>query len=319
MATPADKIEKRLAELKKEIPKRGLERHPVVLKNITDLPLELQSPATTTISTGETLQTIIAFPAQIHHGWHYVPKQALLFIPSGVIHIMASIWPDHEPRVTRVNSRELFYIKITLMLLYGSLEIIALGDDLPTHLHMEFNTVAWAYLSVPLRQLLGATNPSNGAPVDEYNFSPTVQQAVQELPLKFFNGLYIYGILPGEKLEALVFQPGTWSVWKRWLLFFRKPIIANTLLLITSNFIVGIQEELGVEYGWIITYTPRGNIERMQNQLRGNWNELTVLLKQGKQTAECKFLLKGEVTEAWRKLWIQHIGQWHELPEEGEK
>jgi hypothetical protein len=319
MVTPADKIEKRLAELKKEIPKRGLERHPAVLKNIADLPLELQSPAITTISTGETIQTIIAFPPQIHHGWRYVPKQALLFIPSGVIHSMASIWPDHEPRVTRVNSRDLLNIKVTLMLLYGSLEIIARGDDSPTHLLMEFNTVAWAYLSLPLRQLLKATSTSPGAPVDENDNSPSVQQAVQKLPLKFFNGLNIHGILPGEKLEALVFQPGTWSVWKRWLLLFRKPIIANTLLSITSNFMVVIQEELGVEYGWIITYTPRGNIERMQNHLRGNCNELTVLLKQGKQTAECKFLLKGEAAEAWRKLWIQHIGRWHELPEEGEK
>jgi len=41
----------------------------------------------------------------------------------------------------------------------------------------------------------------------------------------------IYGLLPGEELEELVFQAGTW---KRWMYFLQRPISADILLSLTS-------------------------------------------------------------------------------------
>ena len=306
-------LEKRLAQLKQEVPTRGFERHPSVLNTVSDLPTELQSPAVTTLATSEAMQTIIAFPPQIHRGWHYVPKQALLFAPTDVIHLLASIWPDQEPQVTYLKGYGLMYMKVTLLLLYGFLEIVAQGYSSPTRLGMEFNTVAWDRLSPPLRQLLQATKATPGAPTDKTTYSPTAQHALEKLPLKFSNGVKIYGLLPGEELEELVFQPGTW---KRWLLVFRRPISANTLLLLTSNYVVVIQEELEVAQGWIVSYVPRNSIIGMQNRPRSLWNELTVQLKRGDQTAEYKLLLKNEAAQCWRVRWIQHGGQWQDLPGE---
>jgi hypothetical protein len=265
-----------------------------------------------TLAASQAIQSIIAFPPQIHRGWHYVPKQALLFTPTDVIHLLASIWPDQEPQVTHVKGCGLMYLKATLLLLYGFLEVVAQGDGSPTRLGMEFNTVAWNYLSSRLRQLLQATKTVPGAPTDKTTYSPTAQQALEKLPLKFLNGVKIYGLLPGEELEELVFQPG---IWKRWLLLFRRNILANTLLLLTSNYVVVIQEELEVAQGWIISYIPKNNIIGMQNQPRSLWNELTVQLQRGDQTAEYKLLLKNEAAQAWRVLWIQHGGQWQDLPE----
>jgi len=159
------------------------------------------------------------------------------------------------------------------VLLYGFLEIVGQGPSSLTRLSVEFNTVAWEYLSLPLRQLLRATKATPGGPADETTYyAPSAQQAVEKLPLKFSNGLQIYGLLPGEGLKDLVFQPGTWQ---RWLFLFRRPILANTLLLLTSNYVVVIQEELGVAQGWIISYIPRHNIVSMQNRPCDLWNELT--------------------------------------------
>ena len=142
--TPS-KIEedKRLSQLKKLVPMRGFERHPLVLGNVAELPAELQSPTVSTLATKETIQSIIAFPPQIQRGWHYVPKQALLFTPTDVIHILASIWPEQEPTIAYLRVSGLMYVKVTLILLYGFLEIVAQGTTSPTRLGVEYNTVAW--------------------------------------------------------------------------------------------------------------------------------------------------------------------------------
>lgn len=307
-------LEKRLARLKQEVPTRGLERYPSILKNVSDLPAELQSPAVVSLAASETIRTIIAFPPQIQRGWHYVPRQALLFTPIEVIHLQASIWPGQEPQTTYLKGSGLMYMKVTLLLLYGFLEIVAQGRPVPTRLGVEFNTVAWDLLSPPLRQLLQATKAPPGAPTDATSYAAAAQPALEKLPLKFSNGVKIYGLLPGEELQDLVFQPGTW---KRWSLFFRRPILANTLILLTSNYVVVIQEELEVAQGWIIAYIPRSNIAGMQSQPHDLWNELTVRLKRDEQTADYKLLLKDEAVQAWRERWIRSGGQWQDLPGEG--
>jgi hypothetical protein len=311
MTAPADDLEKRLTELKKEVPTRGFERHPLILKNIGDLAPELQSPAATALAAREPIRPIIAFPPQIHRGWHYVSKQALLFTPTEVFHLLASIWPDQGPEVTSIKGSDLLYMNVTLILLYGFLEIIAHGCNSPTRLSVEFNTVAWYQLSAPLRQLLQAAKPVPAASTDKTSYSPAAERAFEKLPLKFSNGLQIYGLLPGEELEDLVFQPGTWK--PRWLLF-RQPITANTLLMLTTNYVVVIREELGVSQGWIITYIPRTSILGIQNRPHSLWNELTIQLKRGDQTAKNKLLLENGATQDWRVKWIQCGYRWEDIP-----
>ncbi|HET9914711.1 MAG TPA: hypothetical protein VFQ13_22650, partial [Anaerolineales bacterium] len=160
MTTSAD-IEKRLAELKREVPRRGFDRHASLLKNISELPIELQSPAVTALASRETIQTIVMFPQQIQRGWEYVPKQALLFTTTGVTHLLASIWQDQEPQVTSVNGGNLLYMKVKLILLYGCLELVTQGEGAPVRLLTEFNTVDWHHLWAPLQRLLQATQPAS--------------------------------------------------------------------------------------------------------------------------------------------------------------
>jgi hypothetical protein len=211
MASPIDSREKRLAELKKELNKRGFDRHASVLRHISKLPFELQSPAVSELATCEAIQSIVAFPPQIQRGWHYVPKQALLFTDTGVTQLLASIWPDQEPQVTSLKGGDLMYMKITLLLLYGFLEIVAQGANSPIRLGMEFNAVAWYCLSLPLRQLLRATKTASALLVNQAHHSLAVESSIEKLPLKFSNGVKIYGLLPSEDLEELVFQAGAWK------------------------------------------------------------------------------------------------------------
>jgi hypothetical protein len=311
MAHPISAQEKRLAELKKEVTRRGFDRHAFRLSSIYELPADLQAPSVTVLAGREPVQSIIVFPQQIQRGWHYVPKQALLFTANGVIHLLASIWPEQEPRVTCLNGCGLMYLKATLLLLYGYLEIVAQDQDSTIRLGMEFNTVSWSAISAPLRQFLGASKTAFHVPADQIAYSPAARRAFEKLPFKFFNGVQLYGLLPGEELEELVFQEGTW---KRWLVFFRRQTTADTLLMLTTNYMVVIQEDLKVRQGWIVTYIPRSGICGIHSQDNGLWNELTIQLERQDQAASCKLLLAKQAVDAWHIQWIAHGGQWQETP-----
>ena len=311
METSPDALEKRLSQLKKAVPGRGLARHPSRLRQFSELPPELQSSIVKSALAGEEIEEIISFPPQIHRGNHYVPKQALLFTPSGVIHLLASIWPEQEPTIAYLRVKGLMYVKVTLILLYGFLEIISQGTTSPTRLEVEFNTVAWDLISRPLRQILEAGKQQPGEITAEVSLSQRAEWILEKLPLKFFNGARIYGLLPGEELEEMVFQP---NVWERRLVLFRKNIVANTLLMLTSNYMVIIQEELNVSQGWIITYIPRKSIFGIQKLSHIKWEELIVNLMVAGQTTTCTIRLTNEIAQDWQKCWIKHAGQWQDLP-----
>jgi hypothetical protein len=76
-------------------------------------------------------------------------------------------------------------MQVTLILLYGFLEIVAQGNSTPTRLGVEFNLVAWAQLSRPVRHLLQAAIPAPASAMDKTPYSAAAQQADNKLPLKF--------------------------------------------------------------------------------------------------------------------------------------
>ena len=97
MARSTGEQEKRLAELKKEVTKRGFDWHAAVLRSVAELPLELQSPTAMALAAGETFQSIIYFPPQIHRGWYYILKQGLLFRSADLIHLLPRFGPIRNP------------------------------------------------------------------------------------------------------------------------------------------------------------------------------------------------------------------------------
>ncbi len=299
--------EQRLAQLKLEVPTRGWERHPSILKSIGDLPVELRAVSVIESAEGKPYDTIISFPPQIQRGQHYIPRQALLFTADTVTHVLASIWPDEEPEVVVLQGRDLMYVRVTLLLLYGRLEIVARGAAAPVQLAMEFNTVAWDKFATPLRQLLQASKPTPSLPTEAGIIAESAQAAADELPLKFSNGLRIHGLLPGEEVHELLFQAG---VKERLLLLFNRAIVASTLILLGSHFVTVIQEELKVAQGWIVTYIPKGNIEAMDSRTGEKCDDLIIRLEQGGQSANLSLRLKREVLEAWKEIWSRRWGRW---------
>jgi hypothetical protein len=310
MTTGGADLEKRLSLLKREVLARGFDRHPSILKSTADLPTELQSEEARKLAESDGVQKIIFFPQQIQRGWSYIPKQALIFTNNGIIHLLASIWPGEEPQVTRLESSSLMYLKATLILLYGFLEIASGGQGSPTQLGVEFNAVYWDLFAPALQRWITLSNALYFGGIDNAPVTPAIQAEIDELPLKFANGLRIHGLLPGENLEEIVFQPGTW---KGTLVFFRKQVTADTLMLLTTNFWVILQEEVGVKQGWIVSYIRRDSIQGILEQGHDLWSELAIKLKRSDQTADYSLLLPIDAALKWRVLWEKHGGWWQEI------
>ncbi len=311
MNTLTPDVEKRLAQLKREVPTRGFERHPSIIRDLAELPPELRLPSDAAAELPQAFQIMIVFPPQIQRGRHYVPRQAMLFTPELVVHLLASIWPDEPPGVTFVEAGGLLYLKVTLLLLYGFLEIVGQGRDGLVRLGVEFNTVAWEKLSRPLRRLLQVARPGPALPGEATGATPSARSAWDKLPLKFSNGIRIHGLLPGEELQDLVFQPG---VSERLLFLFHRAVLANTLVLLTTNFVAVIQEELKVSQGWIVSYIPRQNITGIQSWPGEHWDELRFQLERRDQSTDYILRLAPAAAQAWRELWTRLGGQWQDLP-----
>jgi hypothetical protein len=158
--------------------------------------------------------------------------------------------------------------------------------------------------------LLQASQIRPSPPTVQPTYSPAAHSALEGLPLKFSNGIKLFGLLPGEALEDLVFQP---EVWQPRLLVFQQQLLANTLLLLTSNFVTVIQEEFRTDQGWLLSYIPRDSIVGIQQQLYGRCAELTFQLKRGDQSAEYHLRLMPEAAQAWQVRWLAHGGQWQNL------
>ena len=56
--------EERLSQLLRDVPDRGLDRYPLILKDVCELPAELKSPALDSFVESDAVETIISFPPQ---------------------------------------------------------------------------------------------------------------------------------------------------------------------------------------------------------------------------------------------------------------
>lgn len=150
-----------------------------------------------------------------------------------------------------------------------------------------FNTVGetlfWG-LATAMRQgvIAGADlPPQTGRPKEE---------AFLDLPYKFENLVPNKLMLPGERVQAVVFQPTIWQ--RRWLVFKRRRGPAVTVVLSPEHLLLAREDSppAGAAYGMIARYCPRARLAALALESEGEDRWLAVTLR-----------LHG-VEESWRTL-----------------
>jgi hypothetical protein len=322
----------RIKQLRDEVQKRGAERYSSTYHDINALPPELKSSKINQLVNNDEIKVIIYFPAQIQRGWQYVPKQALIFTKDKVVHLLASIWPEAEPQITSINNGDLLFIEITLILLYGLIKIEAINQENISIIEVEFNTVDWSRLSGPMYAMLHSKYiDSKLMEKEEQQRNIVLTQnelrikgiKLEASPEPFFprrgagywiqkrikitNGIRLYGLLPNETLNGVIFQP---EYWEARFFFFRKQLIANTMVLRTTNYLIIMKEELNVGQGWIIAYIPWKNIKNINQRQKGIWQEIEIMIEHNEKSDGYKLLISNEVAKEWRNDWVRFGVEW---------
>jgi hypothetical protein len=282
------------------------------------LSASLRPAAEQALSSPEPVDSIFVVPAQISSkGWfgaRYIPEQALLFTSQGVLHVQDGVTPDQPAQATYLQATDLLYAHLSLILLYGRLELAGQVNGVPARIEVEFNTVAEHLLRPGLGQLVRLAWGQTTALADGQAQPQTVLWALARLPMKFSNGLWHYGLQPGERLMGFVFQPGIWT--RRWRFFWRQ-VSATTLLALTDHQLVILAEEKKgkqANYSWIFTFCPLASVAGIELKQTGMWPELQIHLARGGMTAERQIIVEQKQAQAWRDLWTQYGRKWEEQP-----
>lgn len=287
----------------------GRERFPDLIPTPAELPATLRPLAEQALPRQADVWSIFFVPAQTFlqtwFGLRYVPEQALLFTSQGVLHVQAPADPDQPPSTAYFQAADLLYTRLSLLLLYGRLELIgSVGGDL-TRVEVEFNTVGEYLLRPPLEQFLQLTWGQTRVDLPpESQLDATLKQ-LTELPLKFNNGLRHRGLQPAERLLGFVFQPAIWV--PRWRFLWRQ-VSATTLLALTDRQVVLVQEpmEQRTTYGWIFTYCPLACLAEVEAKTIEGWSQLTLSLRRDKVAEEHRIMLEPDTAQAWADLWQQY-------------
>jgi hypothetical protein len=288
----------------------GLASHPYRVNHPSDLPVSLRQSAEQALESQEPVDSIFVVPAQVSpKGWlglRYTPEQALLFTSHGVLHVQDGAAPGQAAQTTYLRAADLLYAHLSLILLYGRLELAGQVNGTLAHIVVEFNTAAESLLQPGLRQLVRQAWGQTTALAAGQGQPETVLRELGWLPMKFSNGLWYHGLQPDERLLGFVFQPSIWT--RRWR-FLPYQVSATTLLALTDRQLIILTEnKVGrqANYGWIFTFCPLAGVVGIEQKPVGPWQELQMHLERGGAAVDRRITLEPQVALAWRDLWTHY-------------
>jgi hypothetical protein len=253
----------------------------------------------------EQVTSIFFVPPQTFSGdWaglRDMPEQALLFTPQGVLHVQAST-SGGPARTAYLRGADLVYVHLSLLLLYGRLELAGEVDGSLVRVVVEYNTASHDFLQPALHQLLRMAWEQPYENLDE-DPTVTILGRLRDQSLKFRNELRNYGLQVGERLMGFVFQPG---VTRRYWGLFHRQVMPAALLALTDRQVIIVEEERlkhAHTYGWFLTFCPRACIAGFDVQPREAWRDVRVRLARGGVTAERQVRLGNEAALDWQELW----------------
>jgi hypothetical protein len=282
--------------------------HPYQVISLTGLPDTLRLVAQDALPSDEHISSIFVVPDQSimgrKGGQSYVPEQALLFGERGVLHVQAPAGKTLSARCTYLPADGLLYARLSIMLLYGCLELVGEVNGVLSTVSVEFNTVGDHLLWPDLQQLVQTSWGQTGLAGSTQLSTEEICNQLRERSFKFGNGLQFHALHPAEKLLNLVFQPAIWM--RRWR-FLRRQISAAMLLALTDRQVILLKEEMGkITHGWIFTFYPLICITAVEYNRIEEWQEFTLSLKRGQAMVNHRVTLTPEAAQDWAELWQRY-------------
>jgi len=271
---------------------------PVPVRCISDLPARFQEAIDSTLRPDEPIHSILVLPAQSFLKAGGVPRQALLAAGCGLLHV----WDGNPPIATYLPAENLLYVRQTLILLYGKLELIGETNSGRVQILAEYNTVGQYLVDALLRHFLDLSygQIETGGPYpDQNNY---LLERLSGESYKFMSGLRLYALQPGEQLLEYIFQP---RINKQLFRFISRTLVPASLFALTDKAVILIEEAKSrvSSYGWLITLCPRNVVRSIESQPVKDWERLCVHMMLNQVSEDRNLLLGHEKAGECKSFW----------------
>jgi hypothetical protein len=265
---------------------------PYLIQSIDLLPAGFCTIAKSYPGTSDAHATIWVVPEQDicrSRGRTRVPSQALIFTQSGVLHIEAPESKGQDTQVRWISVQHMVMLKLSLILLYGKLEIWGLEKGTATKIEVEYNTVSHHLIEPALKRLV--QNTWNGNPPAETDFQPDLSfGSFVHTSFSFYNGLCNHALQAGESVLNYVFQP---EIRRPVLKIFRKKVAPQSVMVLTTQQLILLQEDLrqSTHHEWIFTFVPLHRVCGLEEQTYKTWQKWVVRLLPAAGAPEIELIL----------------------------
>lgn len=232
---------------------------PYTVSTPDELPEGLRELAHLSLDQGTKVDTIFVVPKQqlassfgVGRRTNQVPEGALIFTDQGVLFVQNSPFEGQPNLMTFIKYEQFFYMRLTLILLYGRLDLWGIQDNLPIKIEFIYNATGHELLQPVLHRLLhrswtGQTESLQPIPPE----NDQVLAALFKQSLKFSNGLRNHGLQRNERLLGYAYQP---RIIKRFLGLFPKISVPGCVAAFSDSGFILMHEGStnATSHGWFI-------------------------------------------------------------------
>lgn len=228
-------------------------------------------------------------------------QQALIFARDGILNLAEPFRKGQPGKTEWIAAVDILKIRLTLVLLYGKLEIWGAHAGQALKTELEYNAVAHHLLAPALRWLIRKTWQQNAA----MNNPPAREMTLdgfESVSYSFYNGLRLEALQPEERLLGLIYQP---EIQEPRLRFFHRKVAPRTALAITDQQLILLQEDLAyrAHHEWIFTFCPRYRVSRLAQTLGEARQKVTFHLHPESARQSVEVVLEPEKAQHLVSLW----------------
>jgi hypothetical protein len=261
------------------------------------------------LGSDEAVETIFFMPAHTfprkvdsRERMPWEAAQALLFTGHGLLHIQEGETAGQPASAVYIPADQLFYTRLTLILLYGQLEFFGFDGTTLQKIQVRYNAVRHDLLWPVLQRFLRSSWEKQPHPAMP-DQTESLLQTLEAQSYKFRNGLTIFALQPEEQLLDFVYQP---RIQRRSWGIFKRLIAPAALLAITEYELIFMEEGRTnpTQYGWYITFCQRSFVERIEIKPNAAWQDACFHVRKDTSTAEFRMMFENNAAQVLHSKWM---------------
>jgi hypothetical protein len=289
---------------------KSLVTHPYTLNAIDQIPEPLLTLANGYLPENQTCEGILIVPPETYRrGFRSrtMPLRALIFTGQGILSLSEPANKGQAGVGIWISADDILKIKLSLILLYGKLEIWGIQNGQTSKIEIEYNTVIQPSLAPMLQSLIRKTWLKNPVNRTQYPQDESFMDFVK-ISYSFYNGITLKAMQPGEKIVGYLYQP---EIREPKLKYFQHKISPRTVVCITDQQVILLQEDLNVKthHEWLFTFIPLYRIAHLGLETDRDWQKLSFSLLPSSLQEKVEVLLETEKAQKWYSAWSDGLSQ----------